>query len=621
MKGIEIFTRMFDFEISDHGLCVSIEKSSSGKLEVEKDSNGAVIRYDKKIHFFRGLGLLLQNIRENKMNFSIKEEPQFSMNGAMFDVSQGNAVINVENVKRLLARMAAMGLNMLMLYAEDSFEIKGEPYFGYMRSKYTFDEMKELDDYADIFGIEMIPCVQTLAHLIDALKWRCYREIREDDDTLLVGCEKTYEFIEKIICSASAPFRTKRIHIGMDEAWKLGQGDYLLINGYRNKFDIMTDHLSRVIEITDKYGLKPMIWSDMYFRAGSKNGDYYDIDCNIPPEIMNKTPKDVQLVYWDYYHDNEAFYTDWIKRHKKFGSDPIFAGGLWSWTGFSLNYSVTFKNTNTALNACKDEGIREVFATIWGDDTTESNIYSNLLGLQLFAEHGYSKDLDENKLAQRFSFCTGGVYESFMDLSKIDEIPGCMSGNPHNCNSSKFLMWQDVLLGLFDKNINELELSEHYRQLEKQMENHAAANGEFGFVFEYMKKVCAVLSIKAELGVRTTLAYRSGDTEMLGAIAAKELPELVKRVKELREYHRSLWMKINKPMGWEVLDCRYGFLLMRLDTAIYRIEEYLDGKTDAISELEQERLYFQGEKELAECNVYNRMPTSSRISYTTFYMF
>ena len=621
MEGIGIFAQMFDFEVSDHGFGVSVAKSPDGKLEVERTPDGAVIRYDKKIHFFRGLSLLIQNMRESGESFKIAEEPQFSMNGAMFDVSQGNAVINVGHVKKILSRMAAMGLNMLMLYAEDSFEIKEEPYFGYMRSKYTFEEMKELDDYADVFGIEMIPCVQTLAHLIDALKWRCYSGIKDDDDTLLVGDEKTYEFIEKIIRSASAPFRSKRIHIGMDEAWKLGQGEYLLKNGYRSKFDIMTEHLGRVLEITDKYGLKPMIWSDMFFRIASENGDYYDKECSIPQEVMDKTPDGVQLVYWDYYHDDEDFYTGLLEKHQKFGSDPVFAGGLWSWTGFSLNYGATFRNTNAALNACKKKGIREVFATIWGDDTAESNVFSNLLGLQLFAEHGYSRILDEDKLKKRFEFCTGGSYEAFMDMSAIDEIPGCKPGNPENCNASKFLMWQDTLLGLFDKNISGLELSQHYEKLEKRMGKHAAANGEFGFVFEFLRRVCAVLSIKAELGLKTTGAYRNGDTGALGAIASSELPELINRVKELREFHRDLWMKINKPMGWEVFDGRYGFLLMRLDTAIYRIREYLDGKIGAIPELEQERLYFQGERKLGECNIYNRMPTASRISMTTFYLF
>jgi len=620
-KGLDVFAGMLDYQISPTGLSVQVEKCHNGYLEVEKVGSEVIIRYEKKIHFFRAVGLLVQRLRENSDDFKIVEEPQFTMNGAMFDVSQGNAVINIRNVKKFLDRMAVMGLNMLMLYAEDSFEIDGEPYFGYMRSKYTFDEMKELDDYADTLGIEMIPCVQTLAHLIDALKWDCYKKIREDDDTLLVGSPKAYELIEKIIRSASAPFRTKRIHIGMDEAWKLGQGEYLLINGHKNKLDIMTEHLNKVLEITNQYGLKPMIWSDMYFRAGSSSGLYYDTDCKIPQEVMDRTPEEVQLVYWDYYHDNEEFYTDWIERHKKFGSTPIFAGGIWSWTGFAANYGATFANTNAALNACKKEDVKEVFTTIWGDDSTESNVFCNLLGLQLFAEHGYSKVLDEEKLKSRFAFCTGCNYDDFMAMSALDEVPGCKPGNPDDCNPSKYLVWQDVLMGLFDKNVEGLNLDEHYHQLEARMKQGTQRNGEFGFIFEYLQRVCAVLSTKAEMGLKLVDAYKRGDRAKLAEIASSLLPSLMQNAKALREYHRGLWMQINKPAGWEIMDARYGFLLTRIDTAIYRISEYLALRIDAIEELEQERLDFQGTPGLVACNVYNRMPSASRISMTTSYIF
>lgn len=239
-KGIEIFAREFGFTQFGDGITVHVNKIKEDRLEVIKTGNDIVICYKETIHFFRALGLLIEALRKDN-EFTISEKPQFTMNGAMFDVSQGNAVINVTNIKNILTKMAAMGLNMLMLYVQDSYEIKDEPYFGYMRGRYTYDELKECDDYADIFGIEIIPCIQTLAHLIHALKWPCYDDIKEDDDTLLVGHERTYEFIEKMISAAAAPFRSKRIHIGMDEAWKLGQGKYLLLNGYKSKFDIMTE--------------------------------------------------------------------------------------------------------------------------------------------------------------------------------------------------------------------------------------------------------------------------------------------------------------------------------------------------------------------------------------------
>jgi hypothetical protein len=44
--------------------------------------------------------------------------------------------------------MALMGLNMLQLYTEDTYEVEGEPLFGYLRGKYTMRELSLIDDYA-----------------------------------------------------------------------------------------------------------------------------------------------------------------------------------------------------------------------------------------------------------------------------------------------------------------------------------------------------------------------------------------------------------------------------------------------------------------------------------------
>ena len=70
----------------------------------------------------------------------------------MLDVSR-NAVLKPKTVKMLIGYMARMGLNQLMLYTEDVYEMKKHTYFGYMRGRYTEEELKEIDSYAAIFGI------------------------------------------------------------------------------------------------------------------------------------------------------------------------------------------------------------------------------------------------------------------------------------------------------------------------------------------------------------------------------------------------------------------------------------------------------------------------------------
>ena len=84
--------------------------------------------------------------------------------GIMVDCSR-NAVMSVDALKRLIDALQKMGYNMLMLYTEDTYEIDGQEKFGYLRGRYTKDELCELAAYSKSRDIEMIPCIQTLAHL------------------------------------------------------------------------------------------------------------------------------------------------------------------------------------------------------------------------------------------------------------------------------------------------------------------------------------------------------------------------------------------------------------------------------------------------------------------------
>ncbi len=40
-----------------------------------------------------------------------------------------------------------------MHYTEDTYEVDGEPFFGYMRGRYTKAEMKEIDAFAEELGV------------------------------------------------------------------------------------------------------------------------------------------------------------------------------------------------------------------------------------------------------------------------------------------------------------------------------------------------------------------------------------------------------------------------------------------------------------------------------------
>lgn len=592
--GINEIAPAIGVDLDENGYVFEVKKEEGSDIMVFLDGEKGSITYSQKHHFFRALGLAAEKIADGCRQFSIKETPKFKTIGTMLESSQCNALFNMRYAKGFIRQLALMGQNMLMFYCEDTYEVKEQPMFGYMRPKYTAAEFKELDDYAFNLGIELIPCIQTLAHLSVTLKWKCFDKISDYDDCLLVGNEDTYKLIKDLLVAASSPFRSKKIHIGMDEAFRLGSGKYLKQNGYRPPKDIMLEHVNRVYGIVKELGLEPMMWDDMFFSTIG-DGKHNQRNLTVPDEVRSLVPKDMKIVYWTYSpHAPEAF-DDYISQRFQLSDKVMFAGGSHGWFGFAYSFSNTYLEAQLALDSCKRNNVEEVMITTWGGVGSECPKLVNLIGCQLYAEHGYTDGLTKEGFSKRFKFCTGGNVEDFEKLEYIDRIPQTEKYPiPANYNSSRPLMWQDILSGLADKNFDGFENDVHYEKLAQSLKAAVGRNGQFDPIFEFEYYVAKVLSMKAQMGLRITASYKQNDKAALKMFAENELPELKKRVEKLRVKHRDLWFKYYKNLGWDVCDIRYGGLISRIDSAIYEITAYLDGTMEKIEELEVERQYFNG---------------------------
>ena len=355
--------------------CVTLKQGGEG-IAITCDGTGTTLTYKTNVDLARGLVLLKQFGTDRA--YTHEEKCAFETFGLMLDCSR-NAVMTVESVKQLLRLMALMGYNMLQLYTEDTYEVDGEPYFGYLRGRYSKDEMKELDAYARELGIEMIPCIQVLAHLNAIFKWSAYRNHRDCGDILLCGDEKVELLIDRMFATLAECYTTRRIHIGMDEAHMVGLGKYLDKNGFKDRFDVIAAHLRRVCEIAEKYGFKPMMWSDMFFRL-SAGGRYYlnGGECVVPERVFANLPENISLVYWDYYHTERKNYDEMIVAHKKFNREVWFAGGAWKWIGFAPDNEYSLETTEAATLSCMKNGVDHFFTTAWGDEGAECSPYAVL---------------------------------------------------------------------------------------------------------------------------------------------------------------------------------------------------------------------------------------------------
>ena len=128
-------------EQADADVIVTVLEQNERRVSVTLDGKYATIAYgDGKARFLRGLATLVDWIKSGVTKKERTETPLFKTNGAMADMSR-NAVMNIKSVKTMLRKMALMGLNTYMLYTEDTYEIDGYPYFGYMRGRYTKKEI------------------------------------------------------------------------------------------------------------------------------------------------------------------------------------------------------------------------------------------------------------------------------------------------------------------------------------------------------------------------------------------------------------------------------------------------------------------------------------------------
>lgn len=501
------------------------------------------------------------------------------MLGVMIDCSR-NAVMNVKSVKAFVDLLSKMGYDTLMLYTEETYEVNNQPFFGYKRGRYSKEEIKKIDEYCISKGIELIPCIQTLAHLNCMFKWwHAYDNIRDCDDILLIGEEKTYQLIRDMFSTISECFTSKRIHIGMDEAYNVGLGKYLERHGYEERFEVINRHLHKVCEIAKEHDLQPMIWSDMFCKLALGNNDYYQAgDIEHIREKAN-LPDNVSLVYWDYYSKDYDRYAKMIQVNQAFGREVFFAGGAWTWKGFAPDNQMSMENTLSAVKACRDYGVDNMFFTMWGDDGGECS-RCGVLPVLFYAAQLVCGNFDEKSIKAKFKEVIGLDYDTFMLLEKIDQACSDNSGT-----LAKHLFYNDPFIGLLDYRLSGGE-NQYYIELRETLDK-ALVTTEYRKIFDYIRALCDVLTVKSELGVRTRNAYMEGNKEALKAIAEREYNLAIEKTKVFHRVYQAWWMDENKPQGFEMQDIRIGGLIQRLESCKERILSYCNGEIDSIAELEE----------------------------------
>ena len=158
----------------------------------------------------------------------------------------------------------------------------------------------------------------------------------------------------------------------------------------------------------------------------------------------------------------------------------------------------------------------------------------------------------------------------------------------HRHNPSKYLLFNDPLLGLFDYTVHS-ELKSRYAAAAKVLK--ASVNGrQYDYLFDFQEKLVTLLTRKCDLGLRLRKAYQAQDRHTLAKLLDEEFKPMEQETRNVYEAFRTLWYRENKSIGFELQEMRFGALMLRNENCARMLREYLQGVRDRIEELEEQQL-------------------------------
>jgi len=568
---------MLELTESDSGIPVYAVQQEGGP-GLEKTAQKVTVYYTEKVQYFRMLSFLESTL----VGKTYREQPRHSNLCYMCDQSR-NAVLNIPSAQRMIRSLALLGFSELQLYTEETYEMEAYPYFGHLRGRWSKEELKALVAYGEQFGVTLVPCIQTLGHLERMFVWPCFKGIQDRGAVMMVGKEETYQLIEEMFKTCAEVFKTRKINIGMDEAHELGMGQYMRKNGFVPRTEIMKEHLAKVVEIANKYGFKPMMWSDMYFRMVF--GGYYVTEGEFPQEVIDSVPPEVTLVYWDYYTTNRARLDHMVKLHRSFNNPTAFAGGCQKWGDFAASNKLTFDIEALHIDACLEHGITDIWTTGWGDDGAEAAHFSILPGLALYAEKCYKADMTKSWLDTRFEEVFKIPMEAFELMSDINYPDATVEELRVHQHYSKIILYSDILNGHFNAHLDPDTFPAYYLNLSRRLLDYVE-NPAFGYLVKPIQKLAEICVFKSYLPAALRAAYEQKDRAAMGALVENQLVPLITKVDEMLKAQEQMWLTESRPFGLEVQQIRFGGLKQRLTYAKSVLEGYAQGTVDRIEELE-----------------------------------
>lgn len=344
-------------------------------LEVTTD--GIHLQATTEVGLFYGEQSIKQLIRYYSKNDTIStfeipcmhiiDFPRMKYRGWMDDISRG-PIPNMTFLKSMIATMAEYKMNFFNLYTEHVFKLDRYPDIA-PTDGLTASEIKELEEYAAQYHIELFGNQQCLAHAEKTLRIPFYQDIADTKTNYNPCNEDTYEFLKYQLETVAQAYQSPFFNINCDETEALGSGkahDYIRQSGSSSQ--VYANHIKRVYEILKRQGKRVMMWGDIAAKDST---------------ITAQLPKDMLMLVWSYAPSDS--YVSMMEPFEKQHLEFMVAPGMSMWGTVYPSYETYTKNIANLVRDGYQHGALGMMNTAW-DDAGESLINSAWHGMMWAAE-------------------------------------------------------------------------------------------------------------------------------------------------------------------------------------------------------------------------------------------
>jgi len=469
----------------------------------------------------------------------VRDHPDFPVRGVMLDISR-DKVPTTERLHALIDRLASFKINQLQLYSEHTFAYRNHQEVHAAASPLDANEIRALDAYCRDRHIELVPNQNCLGHMNRWLAHERYRPLAIEPDgfvdpygiarepmTIEPNDPRSLELVRELLAELLPLFTSRRVHVGLDEAWELPAGRI-------DDFLAWATTLRGLPELDDR---EMLMWGDML--AGQ-------------PDLLARLPSGVTVCEWGY--------DDWHPFDERCAALAAAGVPFWVAPGTSSWMSILGRVTN-ARNTCERaaaaalaHGAVGYLNTDWGD---LGHLQQPVISEPGFAygaavswclESNADLDLAAALSTHVFRDPTGGMAAAVLSLGDAHRLVTPQFPNMSTLVMNLYYPQLPVGRGL-TKGLTAAELPEVERCLEEARRAVCGSKPDRSDAQRLRDEVTFGIDL-VNLLLRDARARLEVDG-FLESVPTHVRASLGTDLDELTERYRSLWLANNRPGGLE----------------------------------------------------------------------